>query len=501
MTGEANAAAPHAQLPEAQLPKAQLPAAQLPAPGLPLVRLTGATVHAGGRVLLDGVSLTLHRGEALRLAGPNGGGKTTLLRLLAGEVAPVSGERVYGLGGGVQRSAVRARRSLSVVGPDAEAFYLTRDWAQTVRDVMLAGFEGDTLRLWEPGADALARLTEVAALTEVTPLLDRDFRTLSHGQRRRVVLARALMPRPELLLLDEFTDGLSAGARETLGRVLQAVHASGVATVLATHRPEEAPPLAWRTLRVEGGCVTAGNAAAPALTGGIQLPPPPGSGDLVRLRDVQVYRNGHPALGPLSWTWAAGQHWLVTGENGSGKSTLARLIAGELHPARGGQLERPYLRRDLLTERRRTVGLVGAEVGIRQRRAWAGRDVIGSAWSGTEGFAPDLTPEQAARVEELAAQLDAADLLDREVQTLSQGQLRRLLLARAVAHAPRLLILDEGLDFLDAASRARFLALLPEMVRQGTHVMVIAHREEDAPAGLTHHLRLEGGRVSREGPL
>ncbi|GAA5512629.1 ABC transporter ATP-binding protein ModF [Deinococcus carri] len=468
---------------------------------VPLVALRDVTVRAGGRTLLEGVSLDLRPGEALCLAGPNGGGKTTLLRLLSGEAAPVQGERVYGLGGSLQRSAVRARRSLSVVGPDAEAFYLTRDWAQTVRDVLLAGFEGDTLRLWEPGTEALARLTEVAALTEVTGLLERDFRTLSHGQRRRVVLARALMPRPELLLLDEFTDGLSAGARETLGRVLGDLHAAGVAIVLATHRPEEAPPLPWRTLWVEGGRVVAGQATAPPPTTAVHLPPPPSSGDLVRLRDVEVYRNGHRALGPLSWTWEAGQHWLVTGENGSGKSTLARLIAGELHPALGGRIERPFLTRDLLSERRRTVGLVGAEVGIRQRRAWTGREVIGSAWGGSEGFTAELTPEQAARVEELAAHLHVTDLLDRRAEALSQGQLRRLLLARAVGHAPRLLMLDEGLDFLDAGARSRFLALLPELARQGTHVMVIAHRPQDAPPGLTHHLRLEGGRVAGADPL
>ncbi|MCR2346269.1 ATP-binding cassette domain-containing protein, partial [Salmonella enterica] len=79
------------------------------------------------------------------------------------------------------------------------------------------------------------------------------------------------------------------------------------------------------------------------------------------------------------------------------------------------------------------------------------------------GFTADLTPEQAAQVEELATQLDVTELLDRRAETLSQGQLRRLLLARAVIHAPRLLLLDEGLDFLDADARTRFLALLPEL--------------------------------------
>ncbi|AIZ45458.1 ABC transporter [Deinococcus radiopugnans] len=461
-----------------------------------LVELRDVTVKAGGRTLLEDVNLSLKPGEALRLFGPNGGGKTTLLRLLAGEVAPVIGTRTYVLNGARQTSAVRARRSLSVVGPDAEAFYLTRDWAQSVRDVLLAAFEGDTLKLWEATPEAETRLAEVVSLTGLDALLERDFRTLSHGQRRRVVLARALMPRPEALLLDEFTDGLSIGARAELGRVLQDVHAAGVAIVLATHRPEEAPELPWRTVRVEGGQVREAAAASPPFPASLHLPIPPGTGELIRLDNVEVWRNGHRALGPIGWTWEAGQHWLVTGENGSGKSTLARLIAGELHPALGGHIERPYLTRDLLTERRRTVGLVGAEPGIRQRRDWTGQDIIGSAWHGTEGFVPELSGQEVERVRELAAQLDLLDLLPRPAETLSQGQLRRLLLARAVAHAPTLLMLDEGLDFVDAASRARFSALLPGLVRGGTHIMVIAHRTSDAPDGLTHHLHLDGGRVA-----
>lgn len=468
-----------------------------------LVTLKDVTVVAGGRTLLDNVTLEVARGEALLLRGPNGGGKTSLLRLLSGEVAPLRGERLYRLGGQEQRSAVRARRSLAVVGPDAEAFYLTRDWAVTVRDLLLGAARGERLNLWEATPAEERRVADVAALTGLGPLLERDVRTLSHGQRRRAVLGAALMPAPELLLLDEFTDGLSGEARAELGAVIAAVHASGVAVVLASHRPEEAPDLPWRTLSVQGGRVgIAAGQAAPTSDWPV-LPLPPTDGlprDLVMARSAEVYRNGHRALGPLTWTWHAGQHWLVTGENGSGKSTLARLIAGELHPALGGQVTRPFLTRDLLSDRRRGVGLVSAELGIRQRREWTGRDVIGSAWDGTEGFAHTLDATQHAEVARLAAVLNVTDLLDRPADTLSQGQLRRLLLARSVAHRPRLLILDEGLDFLDAGSRAAFLGLLPDLVRGGTHLLVVAHRASDAPDGLTHHLHLSAGRVAFCGP-
>ncbi|WP_424951665.1 ATP-binding cassette domain-containing protein [Deinococcus sp.] len=476
-------------------------------PAPPLVRLEAVSVNQGGVPVLTDIDFELHPGEAWLLTGPNGGGKSTLLGLLRGELSPSSGTRRYFLDGQWRTSAVRALRSFALVSPAQEAWFLTRDWAQTVRDVLLAGLHGEMLRLRVPDAAALTRLAEVARLTGVGGWLDQDFRTLSHGQRRRSLLARALMGRPRALLLDEFTDGLSVQARAELRGVLEVVAAQGVALLLATHRPDEAPALKWRHLRITDGTVSEETppitSVRPAVSTSHSLPswvgtlPLPASrtAPLVTLEAATVYRNGQHALGPINWTWREGQHWLVTGDNGAGKSTLARLIAGEFFPALGGRVVRHFLPRDLLSERRKSIGVVGAELAIRQRRAWSGFAVIASGYSGSEGFAPALTPAQMQRVHTLAARLDVTDLLPRSADTLSQGQLKRLLLARAALHSPTLLLLDEPLDFLDAAAQAAVLALLEDVRAAGTQLLVIAHRAEDAPPGLTDHLHLSGGRI------
>ena len=476
----------------------------------------------GGKAVLEGLNWRLLPGEAWLLTGPNGGGKSSFLGLLRGDLSPASGTRTYHLEGQTRTSAVRARRLFPLVSPSLEAWFLTRDWVQSVQDVLLAGREGEMLNLGGPDEAALTRLRELVALTGVEALLERDFRTLSHGQRRRVLLARALMPGPAALLLDEFTDGLSASARAELKAVLENVSAQGVAIILATHRPEEAPDLGWQRLHASGGRIEVqpqiGGAELRSAEIQTQMPPisaarsAPLTPDrsLGTLHSASVYRNGHLALGPLSWVWRRGEHWLVTGENGAGKSTLARLVAGEFHPALGGTVTRHFLPgknglsgknglpRDLLTERRRRIGIVGAELSIRQRRDWTGFQLIASAFGGSEGFSGSVSAVQARQVRALAEQLGVEALLTRPADTLSQGQLGRLLLARAVVHSPTLLILDEALNFLDAEARRQVFALLPGLMEAGTHLLVIAHRPQDAPPGLTDHLHLQAGRAAQD---
>ncbi|ADV68162.1 ABC transporter related protein [Deinococcus maricopensis DSM 21211] len=455
------------------------------------MQLESVGVRVEGAWALQDVTFGLTPGSAWLLTGGNGAGKSTLLRVLRGEVAPTAGSRAYVLDGARRSSAVRALARIALVSPREEAFYLTRSWAQSVRDSLLAAWDGGTQRLWVPTPEAQARLADVAEWTFLTALLDRDVQALSHGQRRRVTLARALMREPVALLLDEFTDGLDAAARARLGEVVEGVAASGVAVVLATHRPSDAPRLAWSRLHLEGGRVARPSAspeAAPAvaavsdaLTGEV----------LVRLENAGVYRGDQLAVGPLSFTWRTGEHWLVTGGNGAGKSTLVRTLAGEVFPAVGGVVARPFLRRDTRAERARRIGWVSAEAQVDLARDWTGWAVVASGFTGERGTGPDLTPEQAARVADVTARLGVSDLLDRHADTLSQGQLKRLLLARATVHAPALLLLDEPFDFLDADARARLSALLAHLVAGGTHVLVVAHHASDAPGFLNRHLHLQ----------
>ncbi|WP_045234511.1 ATP-binding cassette domain-containing protein, partial [Deinococcus pimensis] len=194
---------------------------------LPLVRLSDVSVTVDGREALVGVSWTLRRGETWAVTGPNGAGKSTFFRVVAGLTWPSSGERTYGFSGRETRSPLAARERVALVSPEASDWYLRHDWALTAAQVVTSGVTRTPLPAFPAVAAHETRARAVLAELGLSHLSERDVRTLSQGQRRRVLLARALAGSPDVLVLDEFFEGVDAASRADLRAVVAALGGSG----------------------------------------------------------------------------------------------------------------------------------------------------------------------------------------------------------------------------------------------------------------------------------
>ena len=191
----------------------------------PLVALEDAAIGYGRRALLTGVSVAVQPGDFLAVVGPNGGGKTTLVRTLLGVLPPVTGRRVQprpiSVGYVPQRDQVEAR------------------WPLTAAEVTMLG---RTPRIGPGRRPSKADHAAVAAALDrvgIASLAEKPFRTLSGGQRQRTLLARALAAEPELLVLDEPANGLDPSAVLATLDVLAELHgAGGIAVVMVSHRIE-----------------------------------------------------------------------------------------------------------------------------------------------------------------------------------------------------------------------------------------------------------------------
>ena len=229
---------------------------------------------------------------------------------------------------------------------------------------------------------------------------------------------------------------------------------------------------------------------------------------LIRLENVDAALDGRPVLRGLNWRLRPGESWAVLGGNGAGKSTFLKLIRGEIAPAPGVGGRRVFAFDG--DEQTTAVGvqekmpLVSPEFQERYlRMEWSrtAGEVVESGLGGGDYLYRRATKVERDRAGEVVQLLGIRPLLRRNIQELSTGELRKVLIARALAGAPRVLVCDELCDGLDAKSRAALLVALGRIARAGTQLIFTTHRAEELIPAITHQLVLRDGRIVEQGPL
>ncbi|MEK6438579.1 energy-coupling factor ABC transporter ATP-binding protein [Pseudonocardia sp. T1-2H] len=188
-----------------------------------------AFAYERGRPVLDGAQITVHAGRRIAVLGPNGGGKTTLFRLLVGLLEPTSGQVLLDGEPLVRsrRGLTRLRKQVQLVlqDPDDQLFA-----ADVTQDVSFG-----PVNMGLPAADVEARVAAALDALDITDLADRPTHLLSFGQRKRVSVAGAIAMCPRLLVLDEPTAGLDPAGVEALMEIITGLHRAGTTIVLSTH--------------------------------------------------------------------------------------------------------------------------------------------------------------------------------------------------------------------------------------------------------------------------
>lgn len=230
------------------------------------IHLSGVGFRRDGRWILDDVNLTIPSGACAAILGPNGSGKSTLTRIIAGHLWPTVGTvRVLGQTFGEVdlhslRRELRLVQSNSTVEMDADL---------TAIEVVLTGYFG-TVGLYDPVTPGLReRAADVLDRVGLHHVADHRYTTLSNGERMRTLIARALVVRPQLLMLDEPTAGLDLLAREQVLATVQAMFESAEApptVIFITHHLEELPPATRHVVLLGDGKVAAAGDPERVLT-------------------------------------------------------------------------------------------------------------------------------------------------------------------------------------------------------------------------------------------
>jgi iron complex transport system ATP-binding protein len=239
----------------------------VPDPEEPVLQVRRLRIAREGKVILHGLDWTVRPGEHWALLGPNGAGKSSLLASLTGYFAPTAGEMTV-LGETFGRSDWRElRRRVGLAGPSVASMVRPDESAL---HVVAGGIDG-TVNLWRrPSAAVLRRARAVLRRTGAGAVARRPWGHLSQGERQRVLIARALMPRPALLILDEPCAGLDPVARADFLRLVGRLPRlwPRTALVLVTHHVEEVVPAFTHALLLKSGRALAAGPVLRALTSG-----------------------------------------------------------------------------------------------------------------------------------------------------------------------------------------------------------------------------------------
>jgi ABC-type molybdenum transport system, ATPase component/photorepair protein PhrA len=499
----------------------------------PYVVLENATFRAPGGLVFAKSNLSLCPGERWAIVGPSDSGQELLLAALAGKLILVEGrlrhpflendarfvDSVFGVlpPGSIAMASMKQHRQLLL----AREFHQLR-WH--------GSFTADSTRVREylergqveqrnpfavtddEGAQPFesARQREIDRF-ELTALLDRPLVALSNGELHRLLLARALMLDPGLLLVDEPFAGLDRHSRGMLLEILDALHAEGTGMVLACAQSDDLPDGISHMIEVqEHRIVYAGprlGKCTPARRKGTAVPThdsPAASPPLVEFRDVTVRQGAVSLLEHVTFTISPGEHWALVGPNGSGKSTLLSLILADNPQAFANHIR--VAGRQLgpgcgIWEIKALLGWVSPELDAHYPPDASALDAVLSGFASSLGVHAEPNHDQRAAALQWLDRLGLAGVRDRAFANLPTCDRRLVLLARAAVHGPSLLILDEPCLGLDQTGRERLLAAI-EAIAIALHagMIFVTHDPTEIPSSVTKLLVLESGLLRHAGP-
>ena len=480
------------------------------------VELEHVHLVRGARRILRDLRWRIEPGQRWILLGENGAGKTQLLKLIAGDVWPqprAESRRRYRWRGAASDEPYAVRDEIAYLGAERQDRYQHYDWNFRASTIVGTGLQRSDTPLGPFTAAQRSRITYWLRRLGIAALGGRCFLDLSQGERRLVLLARALAWRPALLLLDEPLNGLDAGHRVLVLSALATLSRSALPWIYATQYAEEAPQDATHWARLHGGKLqllrrptrrldrharepagvrTRAQRAAHAGAAGCEF----------ELRNASVWRDSRVVLHGLSLQIRKGERWLVHGPNGSGKSTLLATLYGEHGvDGRGKIRRRGHAPGAPLADFQRRVGYVGPELQAILPRKATVEDCVAAALRGSLALVGAASSRERQVATRALRRVGALSYARRTLGELSYGQARRVLFARALARRPDIVLLDEPYTGLDARTRARLRALVDIEARRGCSIVIATHERSDCPQSPTHELELGCGVARYCGPL
>jgi molybdate transport system ATP-binding protein len=504
------------------------------------MKLENVTLNVNDHLLFENTNWLWRFDEQWAIVGPNGSGKSTFAKALCRQISLQTGQIHYFFHNITEGEPFFNRGDILMISPNQHqelmqqygGYHQARWQSSEEADVpsvsnYLSGKSIEHRSPYEVTPFKIAeevyldRRQKAMALLEIEYLLERKIHQLSNGEARKVLIARALMQSPKLLIFDDPFGGLDTESRLLLRKVITEIIAVGeVKILLVASDPAEVPDGITHLLYVADHQVREEKPISQVLPAQCQTEIPftissticvstlfPNlaqtdvikSSTLVEMKNTSVRYNGIAVLSNVNWTIKEGQRWALLGHNGAGKSTILSLIMADNPQSYANEIYLFGQRRgsgESIWDIKRQIGWVSPELQMYYTQGYSCLEVVCSGFFDTIGLYQSCSEEQTASAEEWLHQFQMKKQADHPFSSLSLGEQRLTLLARALVKNPALLVLDEPCQGLDESHRKYINNLLDQLCQQTSLSMIyVTHYLDELPEAITHILRLRKGQV------
>lgn len=475
----------------------------------PILKIQNLSFQFGSSVVLKNLNFKINQGENLQIGGPSGTGKTTLAKIISGEIKNFEGDIEINF---TENSEFKKR-----------ILYVS-NWYQ------FTNLEGDRNFYYQQRYNKFAKndtLTVFAELNHFAQNEQLDFKDveqyleifgfenfkqqqlieLSSGEHKKLQLVKALWLKPQLLIIDQPYTSLDVKSRKCLNDIFIDLTIKGM-TLVIINNDDEVPDCIHKYAEIKNGNwvevahhydITKGEERTPkALPFFLQKSPVSTSGLMVKLENVNVSYGEKKVLKNINWQVNEGEKWLLQGPNGSGKSTLLSLLNGDHPQAYANEIYLFGKKRgsgESIWDIKEKIGIISPELHWYFDMNTNVGQTIASGFFDSMSLYQKLGFDQQQKLEQILHFFDLKEDKNKKLNTLSLGKQRLVLLARTIVKNPELLILDEPCQGLDVQQTKYFNRVVDDLCKRKQTLIYVGHFESQLPECISHKLILENGEM------
>lgn len=486
----------------------------------PFITLNNITIRLKDKFLFEGTSWVMSKGEHWLIIGPNGSGKTTFVKAIAGLLPLKNGEIILNF---LEREKypypALHREKLTYLSFEVhkdifEKDSLERDYQEFAGKKIKGITVKDYLKVTRVKS-LESRENEWEDVFNIKDLLDREIITLSTGELRKVLIVKALQKNPKLIILDEPFDGLDKSSRQQLMDIIEQLE-NKIHVLLITHKINEIPKNITHIMVIKNGKIDSFGKKEQMKSiqsymytrhsgerSETEIKQKKGfwkdrNDAILEMKNVNVQIDGKDILKNINWQIREGENWVILGPNGAGKSTFVKLILGDHSQAFSNDIKVFGKKLGVgisVWDIKQYIGLVSNELLFKFPKNISSIQVILSGFFDSTGLYQKPSRNQIKKANNWVIKLELKDLINENFNELSSGQKKIILIVRSLVKNPKLLILDEPCHGLDIKNRQRVLQIIEKISKLKTNILYITHNEDEIVPTITHRLFLENGEI------